>query len=194
MSAYLVTNETIDLMLTAGRATGDLLHWDDGASDKHYEIVSRDGSEWQVADRVKAPLMVNYIRHAGHVYGERMTSEDWTLLGTNLLWFNYLSLNHRYGDAMPASGSYSFDPYPGPYPGSWLSRDDLTRRDVASRVLGAIRGYEYQSCEFKGWEQSVACAFTRALTAAVTDVAIGSHGWTVSGRDDLRLGEYEGAL
>ena len=194
MSAYLVSDDTIDMMLTAARATGDLLHWDNSASDKSYEIFSRDGSEWQVVDRVMAPPMVNHVRHDGHVYGERMVGEDWTWLGNGLLWFNHLSLNHRYGDAIPASGSYAFTPYPGPYPGSWLSRDDLTRRDVASRVLGAIRGYEYQACEFKGWEQSAAHAFTRALTAAVVEVAIGSHGWTVIGRDDLRLDEHEGAL
>jgi hypothetical protein len=187
MSAYLVTDDTIDMILTAARAVqageARLNLWVGDATRKH-NIMSDNCAN--VVAEVSAPTLVDFTSHnrdKGWINREQIRESDWTPLGVDLLWYNYLSLNHRYGDPMPTTIDYTFTPYPG------ISAEKLeNEKDVAARVMGAISGYEYQTCEFPEFQLSYAGLFMSAVTKVIWETAIGRVGWTVDGRDDLQLG------
>ena len=55
-------------------------------------------------------------------------------------------------------------------------------------LIGAIRGYEYQTCEHKAWSKSVARAYCMELERAVIRKLIdttGSNAWTIDSLDDI---------
>ena len=55
-------------------------------------------------------------------------------------------------------------------------------------LIGAIRGYEYQTCEHQAWSKSVARAYCMELERAVIRKLIdktGTNAWTIDSLDDI---------
>lgn len=91
-----------------------------------------------------------------------------TETGRMLLRENYLSLNARYGDPVPAEVDYTFRGIEAPL-------DPV-------KVAKSVSCYQYQACEHREWPDSD--AYT--LTTALHDVVVAEAGYTV---DDRGLNE-----
>lgn len=135
MSAYMVSRETIDVLITAGLygfATGD----------RH----EQHGMSWYSVDPIT--LRGFAINGLGEIH-RRLDSSTADQVGAMLWHENQLSVNFRYreDDIEPV---YTFCHHPG-------------FRPTPVEALAALSCYDYQSCEHDGWPASEAFQFCEAL-------------------------------
>lgn len=139
MSAFIVSTDHIDYLLTAGLG-----------------MFSR-GSNLSWLGTPETPQEGNYQR--GEVWGPRaiqnaqairreLTRETANRVGSMLLAENRASVNHRY-DGYEVEEEYTYKPSPVPV--------------CPVQVLAAIVCLDYQSCEHEEWRDSEARAFLDAL-------------------------------
>jgi hypothetical protein len=102
-----------------------------------------------------SPETIHVIVRGGLQYGlvKRATAG---LVGQALIEANHYSLLARYGDAMP-EGMIAYE----------LPADVLAVRLKSEAIYGCLRCYDYQACEFEGWDTSAARAYTSALTRRI---------------------------
>lgn len=137
MSAFVVSKQHIDALVRAGIRPRDHLFW-------YHPRPSREApaAEWG---------------KARHALGADTADE----IGAMLWAENVKSVRHRYpnndGNSMPGPISFT----PGEADAYHLPSNARTFEPVA--ILKAISGYEYQTCEHPGWEDSQAHAFCEVL-------------------------------
>lgn len=95
---------------------------------------------------------IDAVVRGGLQYGlVRRASAD--LVGQALLWANHRSLWARYGDTMPTSVDYHL-----------YAEVPQLRAPV---IYGCTACFEYQACEFEGWDASPAHHYTSTLLARI---------------------------
>lgn len=156
MSAYMVSNDHLDLMVSAGlmgvgyEATLDVYH----------------GDRWHNFNRYEHADMVKGLLHEA----------------------NLDSVNYRYKEfsteaTRPYSGA-DITPYLGGPVIPW------------GHVLGALRCFEYQSCEHPEWSESLAKAIVDKIRFKVcqriTEEAGGMWEWNRSNAQEIMQGIREG--
>lgn len=146
MSAYVVSREHIDYLVTAGL---DLVV----GYRRHLGPMS-----WYHPQ----PTRQTPITELQHMRHELRFGDEAHRVGQLLVDENVRSVLHRYPDCMDGGS------VPGPCDEYWkgeyrFSRSTRSLDPVA--VLKAVHGYRYQACEHDGWEVSEAHAFCEALEA-----------------------------
>lgn len=151
MSAFVVTTAHIDLLVKAALQTsigpyGYRFIWfakdPDGLDDDPNDAQASDG----FAEGAPWGSLAWYDENR-----RELTTANAEEVGAMLLAENMRSVNHRYADD-EIEPVYQFRSTPDP-------------RFDPVKVLKAIDGYAYQSCEHQGWQRSEAKRFIEALQA-----------------------------
>ncbi len=148
MSAFIVSKEHIDYLVTAGlalpkrRSYSDTLTWTVPHEQKPTDYER--GEAWGMT------ALQTYRDHM-----QELTAETANEIGRMLIRENHLSVCHRYDESpkIDTGGPFEFE---------------RARHTDAVQVLKAISCYEYQSCEHPEWKKSEAYRFCETLR----DVAI----------------------
>lgn len=153
MSAYLVTDEHIDAILT----------------------VACDRATWRADFRWLSPAgqLREITAETADVWGQKLKDENYASVS-----YRYRSTDPslQRDDTLPGpidwSPVYSFRPLPG----------HITT-DVLKMVANACAGYSYQSCEHDGWHHSDAHAFITALMVRILgQLTEDAGGWNIDDR------------
>lgn len=154
MSAYLVNDDTLDLL--ASVAT----NWAESAHDS--------GLPLYLSHSVAKPLTLDLIERV------ELGVEDWRVNITNtmgamikreLLIANLASLETRYPSTEPGDGWQESERAPF---------RQIVRGEVRDgEALGALRCYEYQSCEVENWADSFAYHLSLALRRKIAGFIAG---------------------
>lgn len=152
MSAYLVSNDTLDLLASAA------CRWSEGSHMGGLDLYLSNETKPLVLDGLTGDSSygTTKIRYA-------LDSQNASKIKEELYLENIRSLAARYSDA--ASMVSDLEPYRG------ISRDDASLEEV----LGAIRCYQYQACESEEWETSFAYELTEALMHKIARMISDGH-------------------
>ena len=180
MSAYIVDAATIDAVVAGAqqfRPLGESPSW---AFYRFFRDTDTDRGGYSAH---------RFSPYAADDEAPEVFNSD--TIGRELWAENVLSIHARYpdtidGENLPGAGTFTeAEVMAYQYgPGARVANVDPLG------AIGAIRGYEYQSCEHDGWKYSIAYAFTRQVTANIVDRlrdGTGSSAWTLG-----ELGEIEG--
>ncbi len=180
MSAYIVDAATIDAIIAGAQQFQPRDNEPSWSFYRFYRDTDRDRGGYSYH---------RFSPYAGNDEAPEVFNPD--TIGRELWGENVLSIHARYpdtvdGENLPGAGTFTeAEVIAYRYgPGARVANVDPLG------AIGAIRGYEYQSCEHDGWKHSIAYAFTHQVTANIIDRlrdGTSSNAWTL---DDLA--EIEG--
>lgn len=157
MSAYQVSRDTIDLMVSV------LIEWGGPAGRSPYvytygELPNDDQLRQETEQR-------------GGYNVTRATHTEADALGRELIDANIASLMARYDDPDNVPGVEMCDYFAEAYTWRRVTSDEVT----VPRAMGAVRCYRYQACEHDTWRGS----FADELSSRVMDKLVNmiSDGW-----------------
>lgn len=175
MSAYVVDAETIDAIVSGARQFG-----------------GQEGFSFARLFPNTAQNRGGYSYHRFSRYATDAEAPDTfnpNTLGRELWTENLRSIHARYPDTLDGGtipgriGFTEAEAIAYEYgPGSRVADVDPLG------VLGAMRGYEYQSCEHDGWRSSIAHAAITALRGVIVDYLIehtGANAWTLDDGESI---------
>ena len=146
MSAWLTTEEHIDLLLTAAQVYSE--RQPDGA-------FTWDGSFADAADEENNPYV------GPRVITTTTSDDELTRIGQQLLWTNHYALHCRYGRVLPSDVKYTFCEYPGVQRAA-----DVADVRLPQIVDTAANSLKYQCSEFDAFRDTDTCHFVNAVIEA----------------------------
>lgn len=157
MSCYMVGHDHIDALVTAAASVCHERH-DSGLSWYH------EGERWEL--------------HYGN-------ADEATNVGQMLMDANLASVCARYSDCEPGGdlpGTIG-ETDPSAYEFHSVNNYDLPPETQSVVILKALACFEYQACEYRGWDTSSAHAFCQALRSKMIGQLPGysdANGWEFS--------------
>jgi len=170
MSAYLVHEDTIALLASIGA------YWRTGP---HVGGLYVYATEYPIALTEDTPAF-DIFNHDDEeqMYRFHYGAQSFEDLKRELYAGNVVSLQTRYPDDWADLVHYEARQFKEARP---VYKDEVT----FGEVLGALRCYEYQSCETNGYETSFTKSLVNALTKKVIDIY--SNGWEFKRNPDAPI-------
>jgi hypothetical protein len=181
MSVQLVSKDTIDLLVTAVTAvSGDRtdrqpLAWPAvdpvDISGQRFPVRLRASRQRSIGlgDREQRPVISRYAFSDDPLLAK-------TDLGRELWWYNHEARIHRYPQHIRPEDYKYLDYEYVEYPGM-----NLSRPEVASRVLGAVNGFEYQINGMPRYAEMEVHGFVQALRKAIVESVDPTEQWQPQG-------------